>query len=292
MDNKRKKILIIGASGLIGNYIYRFLKYKSDVKVLGTRFSNEQDLELVFLDILNKLSISNIINNFNPDIVIVPASLPNVEYCEEHPEESREVNIKGIKNIINIINSNVLFVYFSSDYIFDGVFGPYSEEDKPNPINEYGKQKLEIENYIKENLYNYLIIRTTVVYGWESKGKNFILGLINKLNSGEEINIPYDQINNATFAGDIALAIYKLIISGRIGIFNVAGDCLLSRFEFAIIATKILGLNSDKIKAFLTKDLGQKAKRPLSAGLKIDKLRSYGIEMSDAKTGIKKMMNI
>ena len=283
-----KRILIIGASGLIGSYIARHFLRSGGFDVLGADFEcGEADIKK--LDIRDEAAVKNILDEFHPEVVIVPAAIPNVELCETNPQDTRPTNIDGMKNIISHLPPAALLIYFSSDYIFDGANGPYDENDTPNPLSEYGRQKLEIEEDIKKTIENYLILRTAVVYGWESKGKNFVMQTLKRLGNGDKMTVPADQISNATFAGDIAEAVERLIDLGVRGVFNVAGKGILNRYEFTKSIAKIFDLHAENIKPVSTSELNQKAKRPLNGGLKIEKLESYNIKMSDAKEGLIKM---
>jgi dTDP-4-dehydrorhamnose reductase len=170
---------------------------------------------------------------------------------------------------VNEINAKIIF--FSSDYVFDGVQGPYSEDDPAHPISEYGNQKLIGEHYIAFHSKNYLIIRTTVVYGWETQGKNFVQRLIKSLRDGERIRVPVDQIGNPTFAPNLAEAVIELATGGETGICNIVGSTLVSRYEFAVTIAKAFDLDPLLIVPVSTEELGQVAQRPLSAGLRVDK---------------------
>jgi dTDP-4-dehydrorhamnose reductase len=280
-----RRVLIIGASGFIGYSLYKVFRKNFDV--LGTYYSNKI-ANLKFLDFLDESQLVSIIKDFDPKIILLPAALPNVEYCEKNSEECWKYNVEAPMKIINQIkNLNIKLVFYSSDYIFDGQNGPYSEISDPNPLNEYGKCKLETETRIINNLKNYLIIRTTVVYGFERNRKNFIYRLIDTLNKGIKIKVPYDQIGTPTYVDNLSEATLKLIEKDRGGIFNIVGSDLLSRYKFSLIAAKVFNLNKKLIIPVQTSELNQKAERPLNAGLKIDKLlANINIKMYEPPEGL------
>lgn len=286
MDNKQK-ILIIGASGLIGGYLSR-LFWGDNFEAVPADFEGD-GTAIRKLDIRDETAVKNIFDTIRPSVVIVPAAISNVELCETNPENTRPTNVRGMKNIINHLPPGALLVYFSSDYIFDGVNGPYAEDGALNPLSEYGRQKLEVEEKIKKNVKNYLILRTAVVFGWEPKGKNFVMQVLRRAKAGEIISVPFDQISNATYAGDIAAATRELIRQEKRGVFHIAGSGVLSRLDFAKIIAEVFGLDQNYIKSISTAELKQKAPRPLNAGLKIEKLESYNIRMSNAEEGLIKM---
>jgi len=286
------KILVIGASGLIGGTLFQQLIDKKE-DVSGTYYLHNQE-NFKYLDITNYAELNNYLTKNKPQIIFLPAAQPNVDYCEEYPEISRKINVDGIKKLAKVappIKSKIVF--FSTDYIFSGDNGPYREADNPNPINEYGRQKLEAENIIRNTLTNYLIIRTTVVYGYEKQGKNFVIKTIENLKQGKRIKVPTDQISNPTFSVDLCSATIRLIEKNKIGIYNIAGNQLITRYDFSVKIAEIFGLDKNLITPVFTSDLNQKALRPLKAGLVIDKIQNeLSIEIMSPEVGLKSLKNI
>ena len=288
------RVFIVGASGFIGKKL--FDSFSKGQKTYGSFFSNSIP-RLIHLDITDRKAVKEIIHSLNPDVIINPAANPNVEYCEKNPEETWQVNVEGSKNLIEIAKEiGAKFVYFSSDYVFDGTSGPYSEDDFPNPINEYGRQKLAVENLIKSSLENYLIIRVTVVYGWEPRGKNFVMSMIRNLKNGKIMKVPDDQIGSPTYVDNMVQAVKKLIESDKTGLYNVAGTDLMDRYTFSKIVAKVFDIDDNLLIPVHTDKLGQKAKRPLKAGMKVTKVQKdvqislIGVmegleEMKSTKTG-------
>lgn len=284
------RVLIIGASGLVGNGLLQTFRAEDRFETKGTYFTFPSG-DLSALDLRNTREVEDLFNGFKPGIVLLPAFSANVDHCEENPEETRRTNVDGALNIIaRVKRTGLKLVYFSSDYIFDGQKGPYKENDPPNPINEYGRQKLEVERAIQGTLDDHLIIRTTVVYGWEKRGKNFVMNLINRLNKKEKVKVPFDQIGTPTYVDDLARAVTTLVKLDKKGVFNVAGRDLLGRLEFAKIAADVFGLDVNLIMPVSTEELHQKAKRPLNAGMIIDKCeRETGIRLLGAREGLEAM---
>lgn len=280
-----KKALIIGASGLIGSHLYK--SSLLEFRTLGTFRSHSLD-NLVSLDLTDRNAIKKIILDFKPDFVFLPAAFTNVDLCEEKKEFCWQINVEGVRNIISSINNtDTKLIYFSTDYIFNGQSGPYSEEAQPGPLSVYGNSKLEGEEIVEQNLHNFLIIRTTCVYGWEPQEKNFVLGLIKRIKRNEMVRAPCDQITTPTYAPDLARVVLRLAEENRSGIYNVAGSSLISRFEFALLVAEIFGLDKNLISGVKTEELSQKAKRPLNGGLRIDKIsRELNIHMPTVKEGL------
>lgn len=283
--------LVIGASGQVGEHLVRQL-HNRGVDVIGTYWKHYLP-GLIPLDICNIENVSGLLFQLRPDVVYLPAALTNVDFCELNPNLSYEINVLGICNVMRIVKQTAAkLVYFSSDYVFDGVNGPYSEEAPTRPICEYGHHKLQSEHYIAIHLKDYLILRTTVVYGWESQGKNFVHRLVQDLRKNKNVRVPYDQIGSPSYAPDLAEIAIDLASSDVQGLFNVVGSGLVSRYDFAVVIAKSFGLNADLITPVSTSDLNQVAKRPLKAGMLPDKVqKTLGREVVDFSEGLKRMVN-
>jgi dTDP-4-dehydrorhamnose reductase len=200
--------------------------------------------------------------------VYLPAAQGSADHCEQHPEKAYMTNVIGVCNIAQAVNDiGAKLVYFSSDYIFDGKAGPYHEDYPANPICEYGRQKLIAEHYLALHARDYLIVRTTVVYGWERQRKNFVCRLLSTLEAGNILRVPVDQVGNPTYAPNLAQAVIELACSGAKGVYHIVGPERANRYEFACEAARVFGLDASLIKGVPTCELGQVAPRPLNAGM-------------------------
>ncbi len=269
------KFLIVGASGLIGGALLNEA-LKQEHNALGTSYKqNLSDPHFTTTDINSDDSVAKTFSQFKPEVVYACAALANVDYCQTHPEESRATNYDGIKRIADFCNEfNSRLVFLSTDYVFNGKKGPYTEDATPNPINFYGEHKLLAEQYVKANSKNHLIVRTTITFGNERVEKNFYLVLKSKLGQGQEMKVPTDQFGSPSYNKSIAKALVELGNNDLQGVLNISSDSFLSRFEFALLIARIFDLNKDLIVPVTTPELNQAAKRPMKAGLNIDKAKS------------------
>lgn len=267
--------LVIGASGQVGGALLLELERRS-LQCLGTYHTHKAPHgNFSRLDLGQVDAVTALIAKTRPLYVYVPASYTNVDGCEEDPERSYAVNVKGVQAIAEAAHKNkAKLIYFSSDYVFDGKSGPYDEQEPVSPISVYGKHKVEAEQAaVKETEDGALIVRTTVVFGMEWQQKNFVLRLIRSLSEGKEVAVPDDQIGTPTFNSALAHTAVELALGDQTGIFNVAGEELCSRYQLAQAVAEIFSLNEGLIVPVQTAMLDQKAKRPLKAGLKVDKVR-------------------
>ena len=190
------KILIFGASGLVGGNMLKYFKTKPEITVIGTHFSFETADTVPFntLD-LNESTNFDVIG-FNPDVIINCGALTWVDYCEENPSESHSKTVVSAINTLKIAEKvNSKYVYIGSDYVFDGKKGPYTEIDLVHPLNVYGRHKLEAESLVLNADERNLSLRITNVYGNEIRDKNFVSRLINLAKSGERhvLKLPFDH---------------------------------------------------------------------------------------------------
>jgi dTDP-4-dehydrorhamnose reductase len=198
-----------------------------------------------------------------------------VNFCEENPELARKLHVDAIKALVDWCTANhALFVYFSTDYVFDGKNPPYKEDDETGPLNLYGQLKLESEQYIQQEMERYIIIRTTNVYGWdpETPTPNFLMYLYQTLQQGKTFNTPSFLYGNPTYAPDLAKAILELIDKKHYGLFHIVGSGYINRYEWALKFCELAGL--DKGKIIEVKDPPPHiVPRPLLSDLNTEKVR-------------------
>lgn len=272
------KILIIGASGQIGKGLYTLFKSRGEdvigtgcLRKIGTT-KNASSFKVESLDLGDSRSITKIFEHVRPTHVFLSAALANVDYCEDHPEEAHKINVTGTEFVVEACRlCEAKLIYLSTDYVFDGVNGPYTEDDSPAPISVYGQTKWEAEKVVQTSR-DALIIRTTLVYDWDMDSKNFAMTLIRNLSENKPMRIVNDQLCNPTLARDLCSALADLVSANASGVFNVVGCDYVSRFEFAKIACCILGFDEHLITPIQTKESGQKAPRPLKGGLITEKI--------------------
>jgi dTDP-4-dehydrorhamnose reductase len=259
-------MLVIGASGLVGGALLQALAEAGE-EAVGTAFGHPR-AGLLPLDLRDARAVRDCIARSGARVVYLPASLTHVDYCETHPDESYAVNVAGVRLVAEC---GIRIVYFSSDYVFAGDRGPYAESDPVKPISVYGRHKVLAEQSLPPGA---LIIRTTVVYGWEVQEKNFVYRLIATLRDGKTLRAPADQIGSPTFAPNLARAAVALERRGATGVYHVAGPERASRHAFAVEAARVFGLDPSLVEPVSTEALAQPAARPLDAGMVCDKAQA------------------
>jgi len=268
----KTRILIIGSNGMLGQRLAEYFSITNNYELMCASAEPESfvpGVDYKSVDITQKNSVRKLILDFFPDFVINAAAYTNVDKAEKERELAWKVNVNGVENIaLYAWTIDAHMIHISTDYIFDGKKGPYSENDKPCPISYYGRTKLASENSIRTSGVRYTIIRTNVLYGPAKYGRpDFVKWVINSLRAGEQIRIVTDQYNNPTYVDDLVDAIHKIILFKKEGIYNIAGKEIISRYDFTLKIADYFDLNKKLIKPILTKDLNQAAPRPLKSGL-------------------------
>lgn len=268
-SNGPQRWMIVGASGLVGSHLRLGLR-RRDVIVTSYRTSVPG---AVPLDLTDTEAIARAIGEARPDVVLVAAADAYVERCEREPLASRMVNVTAVRDLAAEARP-ALLVVFSSEYVFDGQAGSYGEDDPVAPLNEYGRQKVELETLAREH-GEHLICRVSGVYGWSPARTSFVAQMVDALRAGRRFSVPSDQLITPTPAPDLARAVVELVERGARGTFHVAGPEILERPDFARRAAAAFDLDARRIDAVPTASLGLAARRPLRAGLRTEKLSAF-----------------
>jgi dTDP-4-dehydrorhamnose reductase len=243
------------------------------------------------MDFTDPFSIHDVFENIKPDVVVHSGAMSKPDECEIDQMKAYLVNVEGtVQLLINSEELKSFFVFLSTDFVFDGESGMYTEEDEPRPGNYYGRTKLEAEEAVKEYEYDWAIVRTVLVYGKNHSGHNNILKIVKeKLEKGEAYNVVDDQVRTPTYVEDLARGIVSIIEKKAAGVFHLSGKDILTPYQMAIKTAEHLKLDSSVIKKVTAASFNQPAKRPLKTGFIIDKARKeLGYEPLSFEEGLKK----
>ncbi len=238
------RLLVTGASGQLGHDVKRVFFKEGDM-VVG--------VDSKTLNVTDEKKVMNFITGNNFDAVIHCAAYTAVDLAEEEMEKCFEVNVTGTKNIaLACKKAGIKMIYISSDYVFDGTKrSPYETDDKPNPVNIYGKTKYLGELEVLNNVDKHFIIRVSWVFG--KNGKNFVKTMLKLGREKGELNVVSDQIGSPTYALDAARLISQMIKSDKYGIYHATNEGFCSWYDFsreifkeAGIKTKVNPITSDK----------------------------------------------
>ncbi len=274
MKDRPSKVLVIGGTGLVGNALVRSWAARGHPTAAAT-YHCHPGPGFLRLDMQDEAAVRACLAEHRPAVVAVPAANPHVDYCETHPEETRKVNVLGTLNVARAArDAGARMVFYSSDYVFDGVKGAYSEEDRPNPLNEYGRQKAETEAGVLACDPRNLVIRTSGAYGWQWEPKNFVLQVRAKLTAGQKLSLAGDLLYNPTYAENLADVTVDLVEAGAAGIFHVVGAEPITRYDFAVLAAKTWGLDPAGLESVPAARFTSPTPRPKQSSLLTAKVRA------------------
>jgi len=287
------KILVLGGSGLIGRKILE--KFKNHFDIISTHSNNppSNNIHSIKVSLPEDITIlENLIEKEKPDIVINAMAYSNLDFCEDHKEESFLLHVTmtdEISLICSKTNSKVIF--FSTDYVFDGKQNEkYTEDDKPNPINYYGYTKALAEKIVLKNPNN-TVLRTSLVYGY-GKRVRFMKYVLDSLKNGSEVLAYNDIFNSATNLDELVESIEKVIEKDARGIFHTTGSTCITRYDFAKIIARKFGFDESLVKAISIKESNVKAQRPVKPCLDNSKCsKILGYDFSDIESGVLRVLN-
>jgi len=255
------KILIIG-KGFLGGTIFSTCQ-NAGIHVLGTHYNKSTPI----IDITNIHSIEKVVNQFRPDLIINCAALTNLDQIESNPERAYAINAHGTKNIAEVSRQNkIKMIHISTDSVFDGKKGMYSEDDIRNPINEYAKSKKMGEDFVKEKLDTYIIIRTNF-YGYNSEGKFLFNWILKKIKEKQEITGFSDIIFNPLEIRNLSDMIKELAYKDFNGVIHLSSNEIFSKYEFIIKIAKMLNFDMRSIIKGSIKNANFTSTRPLNTSL-------------------------
>ena len=286
------KILIIGKNGQLGKCIKEAISYSNNSNQF---FFIAKDV----IDLSQNKSIESYFKKNLFDIIINCAAYTQVDKAEEEKDLANKINNLAVSQLAHIAKEQqAKLIHISTDYVFDGKSNrPYTENDKANPINVYGKTKLLGEKAIREIMpTNAMIIRTSWVYS--QHGNNFVKNMMVLGKEREELNVVSDQIGSPTYAIDLAFVILRIIDSKDFSeenkptmTFHYSNTGAISWYEFAKEIFKLKNIDC-RVNRILSKQYPSLAKRPKNTSLSNAKiLATFKIESIFWKDSLKKFLN-
>ena len=276
-----KKILITGSNGLLGQKIVSQL-VKNGVDFIATSLGENRNPDCpekyyFSLDITDENQVTTVFQKFQPTHIIHTAAMTNVDQCETDKKGCDLLNVEATHILWEAAKRlNAHFQLLSTDFVFDGEKGNYSEEDKPNPLSYYGNSKLKAENIlINDTNKNWSIVRTIIVYGEGNNlsRSNIVLWAKEALSKGTELNIIDDQFRAPTWADDLAWACIEIADKQKKGIYHIAGPETMSIFRLVERIAEFHHLSTEMLNKTNSSSLNQAAKRPPKTGFDISKAK-------------------
>ncbi len=209
----------------------------------------------------------------DPDLIIHTASLTDVDLCERNPDLAYRINVKITENLANACKyRDIPMVFISSDYIYPGTDGPYSENDVASPLNIYGMTKLRGEEKVKSILgFQWIILRTSFLFNPFSSNYDYISFILGSLTGNKTISVDDFRKVRPTPCYCIPSLVEEIIMKNKWGTYHICGSDLLTPYEIAVKVTDYFHIETGKIEKRLKNDKG--AKRPKISDLDTAKAR-------------------
>mgnify|MGYP005751705291 CR=1 FL=1 len=275
-----KKVLITGSNGLLGQKLAELLLPKQNVEILATS-RGENKLATVYptlpfrsMDVTDKEQVEQVVREFRPTHIIHTAAMTNVDQCENDREGALRLNRDAVQYLVEVCEKySVHLVHVSTDFIFDGENGPYTEEAEAKPVNFYGESKLQAEEIVKQAKCKWAILRTVLVYGvaHDYGRTNIVLWVRDSLQTGKVIKVVNDQFRTPTLAEDLAMGCWLAVEHDAEGIFNISGKEMLTPYDMALQVADYFALDKSLIDKADASTFSQPAKRPPRTGFDISK---------------------
>ncbi len=267
---ERPRVLVIGATGFLGRGLV-----DSGEEMLPAARHPPAEEGWIQLDLEDTARLAHTLDRTQPDWVVNAAAVTSVDGCESDPEAARRVHVDAVEELARACGDRAIrLIQLSTNYVFDGEEGPYGEEDAANPLSVYGRTKLEGEERAL-SVSDACVVRTAVLYGYHPHARpNFVTWALAALEAGETIRVVTDEWSNPTYLPELVTSIRGLIDERASGIYHVAGSDYLTRFKMVESLCEVFGLGVDRVESVTSAELGQKARRPLRAGLRTDRIEA------------------
>ena len=279
MTNTSYLILITGSNGLLGQKIVSQC-LRNNIKFIATslgvnRNTNISNKHYTEMNVCDSHQISTVLDLFKPTHVIHTAAITNVDYCELNPDQCQKTNVSASSYLWDACKKrDIHFQFLSTDFVFDGKSGNYSELDTVSPLSIYAQSKVESENNLIQSLNkNWSIVRTIIVYGQgvNLSRSNVICWAKEALSKQQEMRIVDDQFRAPTWADDLAWACLRICELNKKGIYHISGPETMSIFEIVSRVAAHFDLSTESLKKTSTNALSQSAKRPPKTGFNLNK---------------------
>ena len=274
-----KKVLLTGSNGLLGQKLIELYLQDKTIDLIATargenRYPVKKGYTYVSMDVTDVRNVKDTIAMHQPDTIIHTAAMTNVDTCETDQEGAEKLNVDAVEYLVDAANTvEAHFIHLSTDFIFDGEDGPYTEEAEPEPLSYYGETKLAAENMVRNQCHKWSIARTILVYGivHDMSRSNIVLWAKGALEKGQSINVVNDQVRSPTLAEDLARGCQLIEQKEAEGIFNISGKDQMSIVEIVERVADYFNLDKSIITQVSSKTLNQAAQRPPITGFDLTK---------------------
>lgn len=266
------KYLVTGSAGLVGGQVVKDLSQNENKIFAGYHNIKPEIGEPIQIDLTNHEKTKTALENVKPEIIIHLAALTNVDLCETEKNLAIKINAEATEVIARQANNlNSFMIYVSTDYVFDGQKGMQTETDEPNPVDFYGKSKLEGEKAVTNLASEWCIARLSTPYGHHPRKKTFPVWVAQNLKAKKEISVVIDQFTSPTYVPNLSRMLIEISKRRLSGIIHLAGATRISRFDMACLIADKLKMEKNILKKITVDEMNWNAKRPKDSSLDVSK---------------------
>lgn len=270
---EKKRVLILGVSGLLGNNLAQ--AWRHDMDVYGSYHQHAvffDGIKTLPLNLLDEKALRNEINTIRPDYLVNCAALTNIDYCEDHPEESRQLNVDLVRHLVEAIDEqSIKLIHFSTDNLFDGVKGNYTEVDDVSPTNVYGQTKYEGE--IEALKHPEAVVARINIFGWNVQEKCSLAEWgIRELSRGKKIKGFTDALFCSTYTYDLAKILQQALDINISGLIHMVSSSTESKYDFLMTLADLFGFDQSLIEPTSLDAFDFRARRGKNLSLSVKKL--------------------
>jgi len=258
------RILVTGHKGMLGSELLAYVSSRHEA--LG--------IDIQEADLSDPAQATEAVRHARPDVVVHTAAFTDVDGCESQVDTAYRVNAIGTRNVaLACRDVGAVMLYMSTDYVFNGrKREPYTEFDPPDPLGVYARTKLAGEQFVRDLLDSWLIVRTSWLAG--RNGKNFVETMLGLARKKQPITVVNDQIGTPTFVADLVPELVRVIQDGAWGLYHISSQGACSWFDYAVRLFELAGLDVE-VKSTTTQALARPAPRPAYSVL-----RNYMLELT------------
>ncbi len=291
------KVLITGGTGLLGKSLIETAPPSTEMT--ATAVTDPKNVvpascHGVRLDVRDAAAVQKVVTEMQPQVIIHTASIGSVDYAQQHPEETRAVNVAGTAHIVAAAAAvKAHLIYISSNAVFNGTRAPYREEDPVSPVNIYGELKVKAERLVTAcHTIPTTIVRPILMYGWNHPTEriNPVTWVLRELAKGVTLPVVTDTYTNPLWAPNCAEAIWRIVALKTPGVFHLAGRDRVNRYEFAVETAQVFGLNPAQLKPVTSEFFPEIAPRAPDTSYDTSKMaRLLGVPPVGLREGLETM---
>lgn len=287
----KKKLIITGANGFVAGSVIHQAGEEWEIHALArseVAIKTGNVVPHVF-DLLDFDALRRVFTEVKPDAVIHAAAVADIDFCEANKEEAHAVNVDVTRVVCRMCReTGARLVHCSTDTVFDGVEGKYTEADPPGAVNYYGKTKIEAENIVCVECPRAAVPRLCLVMGFPfaGGGNSFLSRMVSSLEAGKEVGVPDEEVRSPVDVVTLGRALLELAANDFSGFIHMAGNDVLNRYELGLRIADKMGFSRSLVVAKNPSGIPGRAPRPrnvsLDNSLARDILKTPMLDLGDA----------